>query len=925
MQRLPIYPSPRTRRTAGFSVTRHVTAVIASCSLLCAASASAQPSVEVDVEGGPPQRWHASLPVSNYSVVDARHGHVFTTLPAVSWSGRGPTIDFRLYHSSANVTGTIVITPLSGIDLGPGWTVSYSDQLIDDAANTKFVLDDDGQARLFTRIGSTDTWSAPPGYDDVLAFDPALNKWKLTETDQSYRRYDEDGRLLTVGDASGNEVTIEYETYNPLDGGGNGGGGGPPGGIGPMGPQSRAGPTPETEVFKRISRVIDASGMRWIGFEYDAEHLLEKISAPGSRFWLFTYTNGDWVSRLTDPMFFNTEITYVSAANAKIRRVADSLGNAHLLSYDNSARVQWVKDPEPFDAQIQSISYGDDSLTTFSNVYTDRRGKTWTYGFQNPADVLVSLTDPLGNVEQRAWDANYNIQSYTNGLNKTWNFTNDASGNLLTATDPLGHRTTWTYGALNNLTSVTPALDAQGAGNPAKTVTFFYDDAETPTLATRIVEPADQSGGTASTTTLTYYGLTDDTLLYGIGAWAGKLDRVIDANNVETRYEYDIFGQFALEEAGLSPAGVEGAGDTSTTTVGMTAEGWAASGGNGFGSGGSCTYNANGQNTGCGCLRMHPELPEGGAVPRYAGFPASCDRLLGQIEAGCNSFSYDAAGRMLSADACVSVAETGETSNRQKTFSYDELDRLINLSTVSDEALGGSTANQPVERDFAYMPDWVTGTFDRVGPDGDLTQTLTDDAGRPSMIIRGVAIITIQYNAANQATVVSNSNGTETGYTYDEAMRLTTIEHRLSGGSPQTLLMLLYNYSPDGLIMQITETDDSGQVSTVTFGYDNRNRLTDEARVGTHPYSLTYTYDAVGNRLSKANNLSGEATTYVYDVSDPATFGSHDNRLMRTERRDSLGDLIETVWYGYRVGTGAVDQIVYDVVGDPTLRRTYFN
>ena len=69
--------------------------------------------------------------------------------------------------------------------------------------------------------------------------------------------------------------------------------------------------------------------------------------------------------------------------------------------------------------------------------------------------------------------------------------------------------------------------------------------------------------------------------------------------------------------------------------------------------------------------------------------------------------------------------------------------------------------------------------------------------------------------------------------------------------------MLVYSYSPDGLITQTTETDDAGQVSTVTFGYDNRNRLTDEARVGTHPYSLSYTYDAVGNRLTKTNNLSG--------------------------------------------------------------------
>ncbi len=46
---------------------------------------------------------------------------------------------------------------------------------------------------------------------------------------------------------------------------------------------------------------------------------------------------------------------------------------------------------------------------------------------------------------------------------------------------------------------------------------------------------------------------------------------------------------------------------------------------------------------------------------------------------------------------------------------------------------------------------------------------------------------------------------------------------------------------------------------------DNRNRLIAEARVGQHPYSLTYAYDIAGNRTVKVDVLNSLTTTYTYD------------------------------------------------------------
>jgi YD repeat-containing protein len=52
----------------------------------------------------------------------------------------------------------------------------------------------------------------------------------------------------------------------------------------------------------------------------------------------------------------------------------------------------------------------------------------------------------------------------------------------------------------------------------------------------------------------------------------------------------------------------------------------------------------------------------------------------------------------------------------------------------------------------------------------------------------------------------------------------------------------------------------------VDYGYDNLYRLTSETRSGTNAYAISYTYDNVGNRLTKDHD--GEVTTYAYNIRD---------------------------------------------------------
>lgn len=72
------------------------------------------PALAVDAPKGAARRWEASLPVGLYGQVNLRTGRVLTTIPITGWSGRGPSIQFNLYHNQVSTWGPIGIVPGDG-------------------------------------------------------------------------------------------------------------------------------------------------------------------------------------------------------------------------------------------------------------------------------------------------------------------------------------------------------------------------------------------------------------------------------------------------------------------------------------------------------------------------------------------------------------------------------------------------------------------------------------------------------------------------------------------------------------------------------------------------------------------------------------------------------------------------------------------
>ena len=74
------------------------------------------------------------------------------------------------------------------------------------------------------------------------------------------------------------------------------------------------------------------------------------------------------------------------------------------------------------------------------------------------------------------------------------------------------------------------------------------------------------------------------------------------------------------------------------------------------------------------------------------------------------------------------------------------------------------------------------------------------------------------------------------------------------------------------------------------YGYDRSYQLTHEERSGTNPYSVTYTYDGPGNRLTKVDG--GATTVYSYDAANAQVLAVPPSGLPVTSTYDGNGNLV---------------------------------
>jgi YD repeat-containing protein len=910
----------------------------------------------ISPEAGDTYPWEAGLQVSTYTRVNLFNGNALTTIPIVSWPAFGPDMDFRLYHNSSAVGSGERAPAPGGFFLGEGWTFSYGGQLVFDGVGQVTLIEDDGLLNVYEeddpdwvpQTGIHDTLEEITGFPNPINYDDQEHHplpdpaWKLTRKNQWRRIFDGDGRLILHADSNVEIPMTIWVDWYPDD-------------------------WEEEDLRGKIHVIRNATSYyRGLYFHYDSDndYRLEKIAVGWDCLTRTLYFSYDGTTGWLNGVHFKYpqqqeppdgeywEILFDYDEDGRITSITDREGNTTTFEYDNDDRLETVTDPIPAQTPYtQSFEYEEYSIGPpyYGTIYADRRGEYWTFKFQNWGG-LRTLIDPLTKETDYTYDSDYNLTSVTDAEARTWSGTYDANGNLLTVEDPLGHLWEWTYDAYNNVTSITPPLNDEGDGDTSKTIEFDYEDyyedeQQNPYIAdlthvTEIREPADGEGNGVATTLLSYYHHHGDE-----GENEGELKSVLDADEVETIFTYQQLDG-TLHTWTEGPAAGGGAGypveyeqvlhDDGRLEYAHfgNAEATNSFDGNSNATSGACSF-CNPSPIGCGMQSGYVVDPPAPHIPVLDfDYTRGDDPALPLPMPGCTDgcgqdccweATHDLMDNPLTQtfdikyvsgvdwdkynDQQIGSAFTYETGTRERSWTYDELYRLVASTIETDEPYDNT-----VTRTFTYEYDGNGNLITLTDPQDVEIEYHYDDANRlDTVCVSGGTETLVDYDYHDDGRLASADlyNGVGVGWTYDGAGRLDEIFYTLD---MTVLLELDYSWTPDGLVESIATTDGT-ESYTVDFEYDKRGRLITE-KIDDGPaqrrYHLTYTYDQLGNRLTKTDVAADPdvVTTYHYDTDDdpPFNYQTRNNRLMYYEVEQDA-TLLETTWFAYD-GVGQIKRIV---------------
>lgn len=196
-------------------------------------------------------------------------------------------------------------------------------------------------------------------------------------------------------------------------------------------------------------------------------------------------------------------------------------------------------------------------------------------------------------------------------------------------------------------------------------------------------------------------------------------------------------------------------------------------------------------------------------------------------------------------------------SNTQVTTTYNAYDEMGNVKSVSKTITGDATEYiTQYEYDFAgrvtktIYPDSYEVSNAFYAGTGLLEKVTGSDSVQYAKLTN--------YEPTGKIGQIEHANNIITTYSYDpESTRLTSVV-TAKAGPYNDLQNKTYLYTKAGDIKEIT--DDVNSI-TYNYTYDKLHRLTGETNTGSY-YPLSYTYNAIGNIMSKT--AGPHVTTYTY-------------------------------------------------------------
>jgi RHS repeat-associated protein len=398
------------------------------------------------------------------------------------------------------------------------------------------------------------------------------------------------------------------------------------------------------------------------------------------------------------------------------------------------------------------------------------------------------------------------------------------SGYVKDVTDGRGNATYYDYDALNRVTQIT------------KSVTTIDRVTLTPTTTQNI--------------TKTQYYKT------------GWVKSVTDANNHETRYEYDGVGRITKQitaDSGMTENKYNNVGDLESVTIKNNA-----------------------------------------TVIKKTEYKHDADRRIIEVKESDSTLtapdtntSYEYASFSEHIPKITTKIE-GAGFTRTTTDTYDRFLRLQKSELTTSDGIGLTTENTYFD-DGKIKASSVTGRDDS-GVNSTRQAKYGYDAFGRQTIVRNPALVDtlMNYDKVGNLTKMTDANGRVTNYSYDGLNRKTSAsimvnsyDDSLGTLTPSTLTTE-YKYDENSNLIWVRDAE--GRITTNEYDQLNRQKSTTSAvNDPTVAATTRYGYDGVGN-LSVVIDAENHHTTYGYDLLNrQKSVTNHFGNVVSKKQYDTLG------------------------------------